>query len=97
MMHRGGTIISYQWRQTGCVSAIAQATSITRTKKACLPVQRNILGSFRHSIIVHFPAEIHSFPCLSYFFRVTSAKRLIYKRGMSRIFFSLDRKGRVRA
>src|SRR5881394_3268603 len=44
-IHSGGTIFWYQYCQTGCVSAIAQATSITRIKTACLPDQRNMLGT----------------------------------------------------
>ena len=61
-MNSGGKIISYQCRHTGWVSAIAQTTSITRRKTACLPVHRNILYLFR---IPNDPAFFSRNPLLS--------------------------------
>ncbi len=58
MINKGGKIFSYQYCQTGCVSAIAQTTSITRTKTACLPDQKNILCTFsQHEKFEHRVAQ----------------------------------------
>jgi len=49
-MHSGGKTISYQCRQTGCASAIAQTTSITKRRLAC-PSRGTFSASFEYLVL----------------------------------------------